>query len=181
MASLVENSQFQGNGTKHVPKSRHQHGLFTPEGTPVPEDARITADKERSARDAKQKATLNPITETVEGEEPAAAQSKPAFDVGSQEDSESDSDDSDEDDVGPPSEAQVEAVQHVLACSRKDYRKILKLEPASEDARQDKENLVNSFRKMGCLTHPDFNKSKGAEKAFKSKDQLDYGLFVFGD
>ena len=180
MASLVENSQFQGNGAKHVPKSRHQHGLFTPEGTPVPEDARITADKERSARDAKQKATLDSITETVEGEEPAAAQSKPAFDVGSQDDSESNSDESHEDDVAPPSEAQVEAVRHVLACSRKDYRKILKVEPASEDARKDKENIVNAHQKIGCLLHPDFNKAKGADKAFRRKRLYIYDRSLFG-
>ena len=172
MSALTENSHVQGNGAKSVPKSRHQHGLPTPEGTPVPEDARISADKERSARDAKQKATMDPIIETVEGEEPAASQSKPAFDAGSQENSESDSDESDEEGVAPPSEAQLEAVKHVLACSRKDCRKILKAEPASVDARQDKENMVNSFRKMGCLVHPDSNKGKGADQAFKSKDSI---------
>lgn len=45
MLALIESPQVHGNGAKPVPKSRHQHGLLTPEGPPVPEDARITADK----------------------------------------------------------------------------------------------------------------------------------------
>jgi hypothetical protein len=118
----------------------------------VPEDARVAADKERTAREARQNATMTTIPENSDGEGLPATQSKPAFDVGSKDKggSESDSDDSEDDEVTPPSQAQAEAVQHVLACPRKKYRKILKVDPAAEDSRQDREDMVNSFRKLGC-------------------------------
>ena len=120
--------------------------------------------------ESKQHGTIPPVIELPDGEE---ALSKPAFDIGSQDnresDSGSDSDESDDEGVAPPTEAQVEAVRHVQACDRKDYRKILKLGPAAEDARQERENTLNSFNSFGCLLHPAFNKSEGAEEAWKSK------------
>jgi hypothetical protein len=67
--------------------------------------------------------------------------------------------------MSPLTEAQVEGVRYVLACLPKAYCKILKVEFATEDAREDGENRVNSFRTMACQIHPQFNKAKGANKA----------------
>lgn len=111
MAANIDNPQGPVTGASKAPKSRHRHGLPTPEGTPAPEDARIAADKERSARETRQQGIMPPIAETPDGEE---AQSKPAFDIGSRDDQEShsnsDSDESGDEDVSPPTDAQVEAV-----------------------------------------------------------------------
>lgn len=176
MAARIENTKAPATGASQVPKSNSRHGLVTPETTPAPEDAKITADKERNARAAKQ-GSMPSIVEISDSEEASTAQSKPAFDVGSQDDRESDSD-SDEREAGegdeapPPSQAQVEAVEYVLACPRKDYRKILKLGPVADDARQEKENVLNSFNRITCLVHPRFNSTKGAEKAFQGKSHF---------
>ncbi|KIW11737.1 hypothetical protein PV08_09009 [Exophiala spinifera] len=172
MAAPTDNTQGLVTGVSQAPKSRHRHGLPTPEGTLAPEDARITADKERMAREARQQGAMPSIIEVADREE---AQSKPAFDIGAQDDRQSQGggdsgSESDESDDGRPSlatDAQAEAVHSVLACSRRDYRKILKLEAVAEDDRQEKENIVNSFTRLGCLTHPDFNPTKGADEAFK--------------
>ena len=170
MAARIDNPQGPVTGASKAPKSRHRHGLPTPEGTPVADDARIAADKERSVREARQQSSMPPITENPDGEE---AQSKPPFDIGSQDnrdsDSDSDSDESDDEGVAPPTDAQVDAVDHVLACDPKDYRQILKLGPVAEDPRQEKENIVNKFNHMACQVHPRFNKAQGADKALKCK------------
>ena len=73
------------------------------------------------------------IIETLE--EPVTT--KPTFDVGSQDDQFNSSDSEDSDTKGVPqlTEAQVEAVRYVLACRRKDYRKILKLGLVAKDTR----------------------------------------------
>lgn len=173
MAVHTDDPQGPVTGAPQAPKSRHRHGLLTPEGTPAPEDARITADKERSARETRQQGAMPPITEIPDG---AEAQTKSPFDIGSQDDQESDSDsgsdESDDEEVPPPTEAQMEAVRHVLACRRKDYRGILKLGPLAEDPRQERENTLNSFIFFGCLLHPAFNKTKDAEEAWKSKPHI---------
>lgn len=177
MAAQIENTKVPATGASQVPKSRHRHGLITPETTPAPEDAKITADKERSARAVKQQGSMPPIVEISDSEEASTAQSKPAFDVGSQDGRESDSgsdesEESDDDEASPPSKAQVEAVEYVLACPQKDCRKILKLGLVAEDARQEKENVLNSFNHITCLVHPRFNSTKGAEEAYKCKLQI---------
>jgi hypothetical protein len=35
-------------------------------------------------------------------------------------------------------------------------------------ARQDEENIMNSFNRLGWLTRPDFNNTEGADKASKA-------------
>ena len=167
------------NKSPHVPinapaqaaKSRHQHGILTPESTPVPDDARLRADKERRERAAGRSGTLQPVPESPSGEASSASQTKPPFDVSSQDDQNSDSDTgaNDNEHAPQPSAAQVDAVRHVLSCPPKEYRMILKVGPPGGDTQKDKEDKVNSLRKMGCLLNPNYNKAKGAYKAFMGK------------
>ena len=156
-------------GTPPLSTSHQQHGPPTPVGTPLPEDARVAADRTQRARKAQQPANLAAVVEISDGEDQPATQSKPTFDAGSRSgsDSHSDNDGSNTEGASAPSEAQTEAVRYILACPPKQYRKILKVGPAGDDARGDKEQLVNAFRRLGCLIHPDFNQTKGADKGFK--------------
>ncbi|KAK5282067.1 hypothetical protein LTR14_012074 [Exophiala xenobiotica] len=41
------------------------------------------------------------------------------------------------------------------------------LHPTEPDERKDKENINNSFRRLGCNLHPDYNPAKGAADAFQ--------------
>lgn len=142
--------------------SRREHGLFTPELTPGPEQARVDADKKRQLQESAQ---LSSIAEDGPQDSALSTQSKPEADVESTPSTEA------EDDPGEqpaPSPAQIEAVERVLACPPNQYRKILGLDSRNPDAQADKENVVNNFRKQGCLTHPDYNPAPQAEKALKS-------------
>jgi hypothetical protein len=110
-----------------VPKSHHWHGLLTPQRTLAPEDARITADKERRARAAEESGSMPPIVEIFDSEEVSTTQTKSAFDVGSQGDSE----ESDDDEASPPSKSQVEADEYVFTCSRNGCRLLLEIGASS--------------------------------------------------
>lgn len=65
---------------------------------------------------------------------------------------------------------QVTAVIEVMKCDPKEYHKILGAKDTHETKEQEREDIVNAFRKRGALTHENFNKHKDAKKAFKSKD-----------
>ena len=164
------------NASSHIPvnapaqaaKSRHRHGLLTPDTTPAPEDARIAADKERSPREPRQQGAMPPITEISEGGED---QPQIPYDIGSQDDHESESDSDGREGALAPTEAQVNAVSHVLACYLKDYHNIMGLGPVAEDARQERENIVNRFNHMVCQVHPRSIKVADAHKALKCEHQ----------
>ena len=145
---------------------QQNHGLPTPEGTPAPEDGRIVADKERDKH--RHEPSLGPIQEAPTTPAPP---SKPVS--GSSEASGNDGDGGDEEDDPadrhPPSQEQIDAVAEVLAAGAKDHRKILGAVRIGKDDNEEKEIILNAFRKRGSLVHPDYNSSNDAEKAFKSK------------
>lgn len=122
----------------------------------------MSADKKRQAQE---EARLSTVEETTLQGDALSTQSKPEHDVNLTDSS--DADDGGHQETGP-TPTQAEAVQQVLACRSNQYRKILDVESEQADARAEKESVVNSFRKRGCLTHPDYNSTPGAEKAFKS-------------
>lgn len=155
---MAPNTRFSANNRS---KAQDQHGLLTPEATPAPEEARVDADKTRQAQE---QAKLPAITENTSQENGLSTQSKPELDVHSDMPTEDESDH----EQSVPQPLQVEAVKRVLACRPTEYRKVLAVEPSDPDSRVDEENIVNNFRKLGCQAHPDYNKTPGAEKAFKS-------------
>ncbi|KAK6365860.1 Chaperone protein dnaJ [Lithohypha guttulata] len=138
--------------------SHREHGLFTP----GPEQARLDADKERQLQESAQSSS---IAEDGSQDSALSTQSKPEADVESTASTEA------EDDQGKrsaPTPAQIEAMNRVLACQPRQYRKILDLGSRDPNSQADREKIVNSFRRQGCLTHPDYNLAPQAEKAFKS-------------
>ncbi|KAK5077822.1 Chaperone protein dnaJ [Lithohypha guttulata] len=141
--------------------SHREHGLFTPEPTPGPEQARLDADKERQLQESAQ---LSSIAEDGSQDSALFTQSKPEADVESTASTQA------EDDQGEraaPTLAQIEAMDRVLTCRPRQYRKILDIGSRDLNSQADREKIVNSFRKQGCLTHPDYNLAPQAEKAFK--------------
>jgi hypothetical protein len=64
---------------------------------------------------------------------------------------------------------QKEAVTNVLKCPRVKYFKILGLENKFESKRDKKVAIINAFRKIGCLTHPNYNTLDKAALAYASK------------
>jgi hypothetical protein len=157
MAATVHTNDRSGvSGKGKGPATRQNLGIFTPEGTPTPEDARIEADKARQQAELSQAAQGQPPT--------VATQSKPSYDDESEDGPESENEDS-----NPPSQEQIDAVQKVLACGQKEYRKILGVNDAYTDPKKEQEDIMNAFRKLGMLTNPDYNKAKKSEEAFRSK------------
>ena len=52
---------------------------------------------------------------------------------------------------------------------KNQYRKILDVNDTYAGPNIEKEAILNAFRKLGMLTHPDYNKVKKSADAFKSK------------
>jgi hypothetical protein len=57
----------------------------------------------------------------------------------------------------------------VLACRKKEHRKILGLDESYADPVKEREAIENSFSKRATSLHLDYNTAKGTEKGFKSK------------
>ncbi|KIW11736.1 hypothetical protein PV08_09008 [Exophiala spinifera] len=145
-------------------RSRQQHGLPTPDGTPAPETGRIMAEKEREEREERESTrvgTLSAIIETPH-EVLLAAPSGAPVDNGTQNHQAAD------ETALVPTEEQISLVQHVENCDPQDYQKMFGFKPTG-NVRKDKENMVNLFRRQGSRLHPDFNKAKGADQAFESE------------
>lgn len=161
MVTENEKSTAPTKSERRGRRSRQQHGLPTPGGTPAPETGRIVADKERKERESTRVGTMPQIIETPH-EGPSAAPSGAPVDDGTQNHQAADG-------TAPvPTEEQIALVRHVRECNPQDYQKMFGFKPTG-NARQDKENLVNLYRRQGSRLHPDFNKAEGAGQAFESK------------
>lgn len=159
MATVAEGIQSVPNTSKTEGKMETQrvHGLETPRSTPEPDNGRLEADKAREAA-----AGAPPQTDASK----ARTESPPTGD------SNSDNDDSDSDfgsdENEPPSDEQGDAVKSVL--SGKNSRGILQVQKpdAYANSTEEKESIMNAFRKLMALTHPVKNSHEDARKAFDS-------------
>lgn len=145
-------------------ETQRVHGLETPRSTPEPDDGRLQADKAReAAAGAAAKATRPTDASKLEHartESPPKGDSDPDKDDG---DSDFDSEENE-----PPSDEQVDAVKSVL--SGKNPRGVLKVQKHGAYANdiEEKESIMNAFRKLVALTHPVKNSHEDARKAFDS-------------
>ena len=158
MATVGAHSVLVPNPEKGQPTSA-QHGLFTPEGTLEPDEARNAADHAR--REAE---TANSLP-----------QSKPSYTGASD-------DESDDESTKPPSQEQADEVKRVLNCPRNDHRTILGISKEYDSPNEELEAARNRWIKVGTLLHATYNNTKGATKAFNSMSQLLWLLlFIFTD
>jgi len=149
-------------GSGHIERIRQEHGLFTPEPTPDPDHARGEINRLRTQEKSAQ---LPSVMEEEPQDKVLSVQSKPEAATVQDDVAEDDGDD----EQSAATSTQIEAVQRVQACQPRQHRKILGLGRRDPDARKEKENVINGFRKQGCSVHPDYNPAPDADKAFKSK------------
>jgi hypothetical protein len=149
--SVLDTSKTAGK----MAETLQVHGLATPEGTPEPDDGRLRADKDREAAKAPPQADASKLEHAP-----------PTGDSGS--DNNDGDSDFDSDESEPPSDEQVKAVKSVLSVKRP--RDILGVQKgdAYENATEEKESIMNAFRKLVALTHPVKNSHEDARKAFDS-------------
>jgi hypothetical protein len=153
MAATQDNTHDPATTIVKSLRNRQVHGLITPEGTPVPEDGRIEAEKARLLAGQPQSENLG-----------VATQSKPAFENESDSDSDSEGEDS-----RVPTQEQIEMTQKVNALGSRQHRKILGVAESYSNPREEKEAITNALRELVKLLHPVVNKTKGADKSCRSK------------
>lgn len=143
-----------GKNGKNGTGTQVQNGLATPDTTPAPEDARIAADNARRAAEAAAAAANNPNDDQEMGEG-------------------SEDDDGGEFNPGgggtDEEEEEKEAIERVMGCGSKNYREILGVEEAYNSPKEEKAAILNAYRDLGTLIHPDFSDDDDAEEAFISK------------
>jgi len=135
-----------GSKGKNERETLNQGGVLTPETTPALEDGRVEADKERRAREAAEKL--------------AKQQQNPPQDS---------DDEGDETKKTQPTEEQDQAVQRVLKCKKKDYRRILGVQDKYGTPEVEQEAILTAFRKLGTLIHADYIEGDDTKKAYDSE------------
>jgi hypothetical protein len=144
--------------TEKLQGTRQAHGLATPEGTPGADDARNEADLARRQAESQR---ANVQQDPPEAESQTGSEGHPKDDnEQSEEDEENDT---------PPTKNQIEAVDKVMNCRQKAYRKILGVKDTYASVNEERQEVMDAFRELGCLTHKDYNNAENAKKAFGSK------------
>jgi hypothetical protein len=124
-----------------------RNGLASPEPTPGVEDGRIDADKARQAAEA----AASGSTDQVMGE------------------ADDDEGDGDYNPGGGSDEEEREARKRVMSCDSKNYRQILGVKETYANPVEEKTVILDAYRDLGALIHPDFSDDDNAEIAFTSK------------
>ena len=137
-------------GTKGKKKGETevQNGLATPEATPEVDAARVEADRARQHAEAAAAAKGQQDQEMLEASDPEDGEYRRGGEI---------------------DEEENEARNRVMSCGSKEYRKILGVEETYDTPAEEKREILNAYRDLGSLIHPDFTDAAGAEKAFRSK------------
>jgi hypothetical protein len=160
MAGIDAVRSTLGKNDKNGIGTQFPNGLATPGTTPALEDGRVEADNARRAAEAAAQAPQNP--QVVTAQVPQNPQGATAA-------NEEEVDNSGE--YHPPKDSQEEenAIQRILSLPSNKPRKILGVGRIFDTPAMQKTAIVNAFRDVGTLIHPDYTNSPGAEAAFDSK------------
>jgi hypothetical protein len=141
-----------GKTGKNGPETQVQNGLATPGASLEPDEARNAADKARQA------------AETGGTEEDTLM-------VGENDGGDDDDDDDEDGDfkAEDDDEEANEARKRVMNCDEKNYREILGVNEAYSTRKEERTAILDEYRDLGALLHPDFSDDKDAEAAVKSK------------
>lgn len=148
-------------------KGRTSRGLLTPETTPGPESNRLEADKARREAETTKAMPAQAAPQITSGEDSVMV-------TAGEEDQTKSSQiaatpDAPPNGISHDSERkytvkQKNAVDRVLKCDSKKYYQILGVKDPSA-----KKDSRKAYKMLALLVHPDKNPYKGAEEAFKSK------------